>query len=110
VALRAAATVGLKVTLIVQLAAAARVVPHVLVCAKSPGLVPVIATALIVKAAFPVLVKVMFCAALVVFSGWFANANVVGENVTTGTPVDVKFVEPTLALLMVTFLLAGVNE
>ena len=72
-AVRAVADVGLKVTLMVQFAAAARVVPHVLVCAKSPGLAPVIVTAVIVRVANPLLVRVMFCAALVVFIGWFAN-------------------------------------
>ena len=51
VALRDPAAVGLKVTLMVQLAAAARLAPQPLVCAKSPLLVPVMTTPLIVSAA-----------------------------------------------------------
>jgi hypothetical protein len=71
-ALRAPLVVGLKVTLIVQL----RLTPNVdgesgqlLVCAKSPAFVPVIAIELIVKAAVPLLVSVIVCAVLVVFIG-----------------------------------------
>jgi hypothetical protein len=53
--------VGLNVTLIVQLAPAARLDPHVFVCAKSP-----LATIeLIAAAAFPVFCTVTVCAALV---------------------------------------------
>lgn len=108
-ALRAVADVGVKVTLMVQFAPAARVVPHVFVCAKSPGLVPVIDTLVIVKVAFPVLDRVIGCAALVVFIGWFANATDVGANVTTAAPVEVKLVEPTFALVIVTVVLVGVK-
>ena len=50
VALRVPAAVGLKVTLMVQLAPTARLVPQVLVEAKSPLLVPVTATLLIASA------------------------------------------------------------
>ena len=44
VALRVPVAVGVKVTLIVQVAPAARVDPQLFICAKSPLLVPVIAT------------------------------------------------------------------
>jgi hypothetical protein len=49
---------GLKVTLIVQFAPAATELPQVLVSAKSPALVPVIATLVMLKAALPVLLRV----------------------------------------------------
>ncbi len=44
-AVRVPVAEGVKVTLIVQLAPAATELPHVLVCAKSPALVPVTAMA-----------------------------------------------------------------
>ena len=50
VALRALMTVGLNVTLIVQFVPAARLDPQVLVCPKSPGLEPVKAMLVILKA------------------------------------------------------------
>ena len=52
--------VGVNVTVMVQLAAATRDVPQVLVCAKSP----VVAMAVMVRAALPVLVRVIDCPAL----------------------------------------------
>lgn len=64
-AVRLPTAVGANVTLIVQLPPAATEVPHVLVCAKSPGLVPVNPILLMVKEAFPVLVTVTGCPALV---------------------------------------------
>jgi hypothetical protein len=54
-ALRVPEAEGLKVTLIVQLAAAATELPHVLVCAKSPALVPVTAMLVMLRVALPVL-------------------------------------------------------
>ena len=60
--LRAPATVGVNVTLMVQLADAASVAPHVLVCAKSPD-----ATILaILSTPVPVFCSVSACAGLVV--------------------------------------------
>ena len=67
-ALRPPVAVGVKVTLIEQLAPAARVLEplgQVLVWAKSPLLVPLRAMLLMVKAAVPLLVNVTVCAALV---------------------------------------------
>jgi hypothetical protein len=69
IAVRAAATVGVKVTLMVQFAPAATLVPQVLVCAKSPGLAPAIAILLMVSVEPPVFDRVTFWAALVVFIG-----------------------------------------
>ena len=67
-ALRAPTAVGLKVTENVQLAPAAKVAPHVLVCAKSPPLAPVIVLLLMVSVepALPAFVSITVCAALVV--------------------------------------------
>ena len=66
VALRAPVTVGAKRMLAVQLAAAARLVPQVLLnITKSPGLVPVRAMLLMVIAVVPLFVRVTtFCAPL----------------------------------------------
>ena len=58
VALRLPAAAGVKVTLIVHVPLAATELPQVLVWAKSPALVPVIATLVILKAALPVLLRV----------------------------------------------------
>ena len=66
--MRAAATVGVKVTLMVQFAPAATLVPQVLVCAKSPGLAPVTVILLMVSVEPPVFDRVTFWAALVVFT------------------------------------------
>jgi nicotinamidase-related amidase len=57
-AVRDPLAVGVKVTLIEQLAPAATELPHVLVWAKSLGLVPVRAMLVMVKAALPVLLRV----------------------------------------------------
>src|SRR5439155_1738351 len=51
--------VGLNVTLIVQVPPAATDVPHVLLSAKSPLLVPVMAMLVMLRAAFPVLESVI---------------------------------------------------
>ena len=50
--------VGVKVTLIAQLAPAARLLPQVVVCEKSPPLEPVNVMLVIVKAVVPLLVSV----------------------------------------------------
>ena len=65
---RAPVAVGLNVMLIVQLAPAATLDPHVLVSEKSPLFVPVMVMPepLKVSVALPVLVKVTVCAELVV--------------------------------------------
>jgi hypothetical protein len=58
-ALRVPLAAGVKVTLIVQLVPAGTELPHVLVWAKSLALVPVSAMLVRVKAAVPVLFRVM---------------------------------------------------
>jgi hypothetical protein len=54
--------VGVNVTLMVQLALTATLVPQLFVCEKSP----VVAMLVIVKAATPVFVSVTFCGVLAV--------------------------------------------
>ena len=58
VAVRVPVAVGLNVTLIVQLDAAATLVPQVLVCVKSPLLVPVTAMLVMLNAVLPGLERV----------------------------------------------------
>jgi hypothetical protein len=66
VALRVPVVVGLKVTLIVQLALAANELPHVCVSPKSPASAPEIAILVIVIAVVPTFLRVTVFAALVV--------------------------------------------
>jgi hypothetical protein len=63
---RAPEAVGLKVTLMLQLAPAATELPQVLVCAKSLLFVPVTAMLARLSGALPVFERVTDCAALVV--------------------------------------------
>ena len=69
---RLPAAVGVNVTEMLQFPPAATLAPQVLVCAKSPGLVPATAMLVIVKAAVPVLLSVTDWAALVVPTFWLA--------------------------------------
>src|SRR5437868_4633752 len=84
---RAPEAVGVKVTLMVQLAPAAKVAglmgqafAPVLVAAKSPDA----ANELIVKAAAPVFVSVTVIGALMVASNWLPKSRLVGANPTPG--------------------------
>jgi hypothetical protein len=63
---------GVNVKLIVQDAPTATDVPQLFVCAKSPAFVPVMAILVMLNAAFPVLLNVTACAALVVPTVWLA--------------------------------------
>ena len=81
---RAPAAVGLNVTLIVQFAPAATVVPHVLVCAKSAALAPVSPMLLIARSAVPVLDSVTVWAPLAVLTGWSPNARAEGATAEIG--------------------------
>ena len=83
-ALRAPAAVGLKVTLIEQLAPAATALPQVAVWEKSPAFVPVMPIPVMLKLALPVLVRVALCAALVVPVVCEANVRLEGERLTAG--------------------------
>src|ERR1700737_1901430 len=77
----------------VQLATAARLVPQVLVCAKSP----VAVMELMVADALPVLLTVTACAALVVPTFWLANVRVdgVSDRFATGVVLPYTSSSPT---------------
>lgn len=72
---------GLKVTLIVQFAPAARLLPQVLLCAKSP-LVPM---PVMVSVFAPTLKSVTVAGALVVPTNWFPKFSCVGNTNTSVT-------------------------
>lgn len=80
--------VGLKVTLIAQVAPAATEPPQVLLWAKSPLLVPVTAMLLMLSAALPVLDSVIAWAALVVPTFWFANVSEAGARPAVAEPEE----------------------
>src|SRR5256884_573721 len=98
---------GVKVTLMVQFAPAAKVaglvgqaIAPVLVAAKSPEA----ANELIVKAAVPVFVSVTVIGALVVASSWLPKSRLVGANPTPGAigrPLcgEIGGIPPALAVL-----------
>jgi hypothetical protein len=77
---RLAVTVGVKVTLMMQLAPAATLAPQVLVWAKFPLAV----TLVMFKAALPVFVRVTVWDALVVPTACPVKVRLVGASVTTG--------------------------
>jgi hypothetical protein len=81
-AVRAPRAAGVKVTVIVQLPPAATELPHVLVTAKSPGFAPVAPILVIVKLAFPVLVRVTACGGALVPTAKLPNVRVVMERLT----------------------------
>jgi hypothetical protein len=80
VAVRVPLAVGLKVTLIAQLAPAARLEPQLLVSAKSPLLVPVMAMLLMDSAPPLEFESVTVWGALVVPTDWVANVTELGER------------------------------
>src|ERR1035438_2761432 len=90
-AVRDPLTVGVKVTLIVQLAPAATLAPQLLLWPKSPGLVPATARLVIVKAALPVLLRVTACTALAAPTAWPAKVRLLGERLATAAvPVPAR--------------------
>src|SRR5437899_5808623 len=92
-AVRVPLDVGLKVTLMLQLAPAASEMPQALVCAKSPALVPVIAMLLMVKLVVPVFLSVTDLATLVVPIACVEKVRLVGDNVAVGAEVTAVFPE-----------------
>lgn len=89
-AVRLPVAVGVNVTLIVQLLPAVSELPQLLVCAKSPGLVPVSAMLLMVRVAFPVLLSVAVWAVLVVPTLVELKLRLAGETLAEGAlPVPV---------------------
>ena len=89
--LKLPALAGVNVTLIVQLAPAATLVPQVLVWAKSPALVPLRVMLVMLRVALPLLVRVTELAALVVPTAWLPKLRLVGERLTAGwVPVPLR--------------------
>lgn len=76
---------GENVTAMLQLKPAASLLLQLFVCEKSPLFVPVTAMLLMVRVVVPVLLKLMFCAALVVPAAWLAKVRLAGVSVTSGT-------------------------
>ncbi len=72
------ATVGVNVTPIVQVAAGASDVPHVLLWAKSPEAV----IDVMVRVPLPLLVNVIVCGGLVVCNAWLPKVRLVEDRVT----------------------------
>ena len=72
--------VGVNVTAMVQLAPLARLVPQLVVSAKSP-----LAMMLVMfRTAPPVLVRITFCGGLVVLTIWLAKVKLDGRKATAG--------------------------
>ena len=104
------ATAGVKVTFMVQFAPIPSDVPQLLVWVKSPGFVPAMVMLVRVRAAVPMFDRVTARAVLGVPTVIEPNARDVGESCTSGAKTaEVKLRLPTLALLIVTFRLTGVN-
>lgn len=80
--LRAPVAVGVKVTLMTQLALGANVLPQLLFSAKSP--LAMMEFSISVK--FPVLLSVTFCAALVEPNTWFPKLSAPTDTVAIGAP------------------------
>jgi hypothetical protein len=78
VAVRAPLAEGVKMTLIVQLTPAARLVPHPFVWLKSAWFVPVMAMLVMVSGASPLFRRVRVCDVLAVLTNWFANTTEAG--------------------------------
>ena len=76
---------AVKVTLMVQEVVGARLVPQLLVCAKSPELPLDIAIELMFSCTLPVFVRVTGTALLVVPVGTLPKLMLVGLRLTTGT-------------------------
>jgi hypothetical protein len=92
-AVRVPAAVGVNVTLMLHVALAFTLLPQVLVWAKSPLLVPVMAMLVSERAAEPLLVKVTLCAALVVFTVWLAKVKLAGAREAVGVAVPPPLLE-----------------
>ena len=85
VAVRVPVAVGENVTAMLQLKFGSSGLMQLLVCPKSPASAAVIVMLLMVRFAFPLLVRFRFCAALVVPMACVANVRVEGVRLTSGT-------------------------
>jgi hypothetical protein len=100
VAVAAAAAVGVNVTLMVQAAPAARVVPQVVVSANKDADVPPMETAMAFKGEVVLLLRVTIFAGLVVLMDWLPKATVAGvRNMPVGGAVPVPVSETVCGLL-----------
>lgn len=102
-AARAPVAVGLKVTLTVQLAPAAKVLPQVVVLEKSPAFAPVIAICHRCIVTPPLLVIVTLCGLLLVPTVWLAKLRLVGDRpaaVPTPVKITVWGLPPALSLML----------
>jgi hypothetical protein len=88
VALPLPSAAGVKVTWMAHSAPTPSVDPQVLVWAKSPRLLPVMAMLVRVSATLPVLVKVTVCAGLLLPGAWSGKVSEEGDN-STPTPIPV---------------------
>lgn len=101
VAERAPGAVGVNVTLTAQFPPAATELPQVLVCAKSPGFVPVKAMLVMLRLAFPVLFRVTVWGALVEFTFWLPKVRVPGDTPASGAlPVPLRVNDCGLVLAL----------
>ncbi len=102
-AVRVPGAAGVKVTVIMQLAPAATVLPQLLVWPKSPELVPDNVKPVMLKLAVPLLVRVTACPGLVVPVFWLTKVKVEVERLTVDeVPVPERLTVwgPLLALLV----------
>ena len=79
---------GVKVTLMVHVAAAARLVPQLFVSAKALALVPRIDTLSTLSARVPVLVSTVVCAVLVFPTAWAPKLKLLGEKLAEVDPPE----------------------
>jgi len=89
VAVREPLALGLNVMAMLQLALAAKLVPQVLVCEKSPEFVPAKTMLVIVKVPLPVLVNVTLCAPLALPTAWLGKVTLATLRLAAGVPVPV---------------------
>jgi hypothetical protein len=107
-AVRVPTPLGVKLTEILQLAPTASVLPQVLVCEKSPALLPPIAIDVIVSAAAPVLAKTSVCTPAEVLTAVLLKMRKPGlgeKSVSGAAPVPLKEIvcgEPVALSAMLT--------
>ena len=99
---------GLKTTLMVQLAPAAREAPQVLVCEKSLALAPVMVMLVMVRMDFELFVSVTGCDALEVLMFWLPKLREAGIAKTMGTADGDSFATKGFEVLKVVWKAPGV--
>jgi hypothetical protein len=85
-ALRAPSPAGLKTIVMVQLALLSTAAPHVFVCVKSPGSVPVTAIEVMLNDVVAKLVSVTVCDVLGFWKTWLPNESDGGDSTTVEAP------------------------